>query len=110
MTHAMKNDHAPGGVDRRGLLRRAGLVAGASAVLPLLGASESATASAVSPAASSSDPDQLFKAGEFVSAERGYVRLLHKDPRNAHAAAQLGYIKAPGARAGVWWTHPGRRR
>lgn len=92
MTHAMKNDHAHGGVDRRGFLRRAGLVVGASAVLPLLSAQGRATASAVDSPASSSDPDELFKAGEFTAAERGYARLLRHDPGNAHAAAQLGYI------------------
>ncbi|WP_405148538.1 ATP-binding protein [Sphaerisporangium sp. NBC_01403] len=72
--------------DRRGFLRRAGLAVAAGASLALLD-------SAPSPAfASPGDPDQLFKEGRFVEAERGYRRLLRKDPRNAHASAQVGYI------------------
>ncbi|GAA2625842.1 hypothetical protein GCM10010411_73330 [Actinomadura fulvescens] len=42
--------------------------------------------------ASTADPDQLFKAGRFGEAERGYRRLLRGEPRNARALAQLGYI------------------
>jgi predicted aspartyl protease len=87
----MEDRYAPAGLDRRGLLRRAGLVAGAGAVLSLVGAG-SATASAASPAAPDGDPDQLFQAGEFAAAKWGYLRLLHQDPGNAPAAAQLGYI------------------
>ena len=85
MNQAMENDHVREGLGRRAFLRRAGLVAGASAVLPLLGA-------AGYPAASDSTPDQLFQSGGFAAAERGYARLLRDDPDNAHAAGQLGYI------------------
>ncbi len=53
----------------------------AAAVLPALGY--------LSPD-SGEDPDQLFKAGRFTEAERGYRRLLHEDPQ--HANAQLGYL------------------
>jgi predicted aspartyl protease len=97
MTDTTTNDHGPGvaaapsgGFDRRGFLRRAGLTAAAGAVLPLLGAAGSA--SAIAADSPSGDPDQLFKAGDFAAAERGYLRLLHKDSGNAHAASQLGYI------------------
>jgi tetratricopeptide (TPR) repeat protein len=43
-------------------------------------------------AATVTDPDELFKNGQFDAAARGYRRLLGKDPENAHAAAQLGYL------------------
>jgi hypothetical protein len=68
--------HTPG---RRNFLR----AVGAGTILPLLG---SATANA------STDPDQLFKAGRFAEADRGYDLILHRDPDNARAAAQRGYI------------------
>ncbi|ADP80286.1 pepsin/retropepsin-like aspartic protease family protein [Pseudofrankia inefficax] len=87
----MENDQTPG-VDRRGFLRRAGLATAAGAVLPLLATSGCAPAAAADSPAPSGDPDQLFKAGDFAGAERGYTQLLHNDPDNAHAAAQLGYI------------------
>jgi hypothetical protein len=75
--------HAP---DRRAFLRRAGLVAAASTVVPLMD-------SAANPAfAAADDPDQLFKKGKFTAADRGYRRLLHTDPQNAHALAQVGYL------------------
>ncbi|MEV4221576.1 aspartyl protease family protein [Nonomuraea sp. NPDC049725] len=71
---------------RRAFLRRTGLAVIAGASLPLL-------PSAPSPAfASAADPDQLFKAGRFAEAERGYRRLLREDLRNAHAYAQVGYL------------------
>ncbi|NUS13267.1 MAG: hypothetical protein HOY69_18000, partial [Streptomyces sp.] len=44
------------------------------------------------PADPAGDPDQLFQAGDFAAAERGYARLWRTDPGNAHAAAQLGYL------------------
>ncbi|TDD94337.1 pepsin/retropepsin-like aspartic protease family protein [Actinomadura rubrisoli] len=74
--------------DRRGFLRRAGLAAGVGAVLPVLGAHRSGAA----PTGDSAEPDRLFKAGKFGKADRGYERLLRKDPKNAHAMAQRGYI------------------
>ncbi|MFI0942851.1 aspartyl protease family protein [Streptomyces sp. NPDC021020] len=90
MTHTTKNDPVRAGLDRRGFLRRAGLLAGAGTVLPLLGAAAGPTASAAGTA--DGDPDQLFQAGEFAAAGRIYARQLHRDPGNAHAAGQLGYI------------------
>ncbi|MEU6780079.1 tetratricopeptide repeat protein [Nonomuraea angiospora] len=76
--------HDPG---RRAFLRRIGLTVAASAVLPLLDAAPGAAR-----AAADDDPDRLFKQGRFTAAERGYRRLLRKDPRDAHALAQVGYI------------------
>jgi len=46
----------------------------------------------VSPEWTVADPDQLFTAGRFTEADRGYARILRHDPANAHAAAQRGYI------------------
>jgi Aspartyl protease len=71
---------------RREFLRASGAVLGLGAVLPLAGAS---TAHA---AAAGSDPDQLFQDGRFAAADRGFGRLLEKDPGDAHAWAQRGYI------------------
>ncbi|MGW7484254.1 aspartyl protease family protein [Nonomuraea muscovyensis] len=76
--------HAP---DRRAFLRRTGLTVAASAILPLLESSPCAASTAAD-----DDPDQLFKQGRFAAAERGYRRLLRRDPRDAHAWAQAGYI------------------
>jgi tetratricopeptide (TPR) repeat protein len=90
MTHAIENEHTPSGIDRRGFLWRAGLTAGVCTMLPLLGAPRGAIASAEAPSAI--DPDDLFKSGQFAEAEQGYAQLLHDDPSNEHAAAQLGYI------------------
>ncbi|CAG6395059.1 aspartyl protease family protein [Streptomyces cocklensis] len=96
MNHTRENDDVRDGLGRRAFLRRAGLIAGASAVLPLLGAAgyplASAAGSAAHPAAPGDDPDQLFQSGEFAAAGRGYARLLRDDPGDAHAAGQLGYI------------------
>ena len=60
---------------------------GASAILPLVteGAARAAEAARA-------DPDQLFEEGQFAAADRGYARLLEKDPDDAHAWAQRGYI------------------
>jgi len=62
-------------------------VLGASAILPLVteGAARAAEAARA-------DPDQLFEEGQFAAADRGYARLLEKDPDDAHAWAQRGYI------------------
>jgi hypothetical protein len=38
------------------------------------------------------DPDQLFQEGQFAAADRGYAWQLMKDPGDAHAWAQRGYI------------------
>ncbi|TDD80063.1 retropepsin-like aspartic protease [Actinomadura rubrisoli] len=43
-------------------------------------------------AAPGKNPDELFKAGEFKKADRGYAQILKKDPDNARANAQRGYI------------------
>ncbi|WP_242911408.1 aspartyl protease family protein [Actinomadura terrae] len=37
-------------------------------------------------------PDELFKAGRFAEADRGYAKILAKDPDDARANAQRGYI------------------
>ncbi len=68
---------------RRTFLRGAALTAAAAATAPLL---ESAAFAAAT------DPDQLFRHGEFAAAERGYRHQLRDNPENAHAAAQVGYI------------------
>ena len=73
------------GVDRRGLLRRVGLAAGAVAVVPLLGGVGSRAV-----AAGAADPDALFQAGELAAAERGYRARWAPDPLDAHVASQLG--------------------
>ncbi|HEY3868466.1 MAG TPA: aspartyl protease family protein [Actinocrinis sp.] len=78
-------------IDRREFLRRGSIAAAAGAALPLLGpalqASPASAASAAPP-----DPDQLFQAGLFDAADRGYARALQQDPDDAHALAQRGYI------------------
>ncbi|UQS26840.1 aspartyl protease family protein [Amycolatopsis thermalba] len=66
---------------RRDFLWQAGL---AAATVPLMTSGLASAASA--------DPDQLFRAGSFDAADRGYAKLLRKDPANARAAAQRGYI------------------
>lgn len=73
--------------DRRSFLRRAGLAVAGGAMLPLLGSTSDTVF-----AATDDDPDQLFKNGMFTAAERGYRRLVARNPDNAHALAQLGYI------------------
>lgn len=84
-------------VDRREFLRRGGMAAAATAAaaaIPLLGAPLLATpahAASASPVAST-DPDQLFAAGWFGAADRGYARQLRQHPDDAHALAQRGYI------------------
>src|SRR5262245_53203181 len=65
-------------LDRRGFLRQMGL---ATAAVPLL-----------SPDWTVANPDELFTAGKFEAADRGYAHILRADPNNAHAAAQRGYI------------------
>ena len=78
----MAND---GEWDRRSLLRGAAVVAGATASAPLLRGAAMAQAD-------SSDADALFKAGKFEQAGRAYEEILKKDPSNAEAARQLGYV------------------
>ncbi|TDD80064.1 aspartyl protease family protein [Actinomadura rubrisoli] len=43
-------------------------------------------------ARSGDDPEELFKNGRFEDADRGYAKILEKDPDNARAHAQRGYI------------------
>jgi len=74
-----------GGWDRRSLLRGAAVVAGAAATAPLLGSTATALAGG--------DADALFKAGNFRRAGRLYEQILKKDPKNVHAARQLGYLE-----------------
>jgi tetratricopeptide (TPR) repeat protein len=81
----------PNTVDRRELLRRGGLAIAAGAALPLLAAAGPG-GELLAAAASPGDPDQLFQAGSFDAADRGYARLLRRDRANAHALAQRGYI------------------
>lgn len=69
-------------IGRRGVLRGAGIAA-AGVVLP----GGIATA-----APATTDPDDLFTAGKFAAADRGYARILSRDPRNARALAQRGRI------------------
>jgi Flp pilus assembly protein TadD len=73
-------------VRRRESLRASGTVLGLAAILPL------ADASTAHATANGPDPDQLFQDGRFAAADRGYARLLEKDPGDAHAWAQRGYI------------------
>lgn len=74
-------------IDRRGFLRRAGWTAAAGVVLPQL---PGTIANATTPVPA--DPDDLFTAGRFAAADRGYAQILHRDPRNARALAQRGRI------------------
>ncbi|MUN41215.1 aspartyl protease family protein [Actinomadura litoris] len=84
----MSLPHTPShDLDRRAVLRRAGLTAAAAASVPFLDIPSTRAA-----ATSAKDPDRLFKHGRFAEAERAYRLLLRGDPRNAHANAQLGYI------------------
>ncbi|WP_026414026.1 retropepsin-like aspartic protease [Actinomadura oligospora] len=93
---------------RRRFLHRAGLAATAAAALPLTGCGtdRAATGSARNVAATSDDgPDRLFRDGRFAEAERGYRRSLQVDPKDAHAAAQLGYIALLSNRFGAAERH-----
>jgi hypothetical protein len=61
----------------------------------LLGAAALAGAAALTgpaDAATGDDPDELFRAGRFADADRGYARRLHADPGDTHALGQRGYI------------------
>jgi Aspartyl protease len=80
----MRNGSAD--ASRRGFLRACGVALGAAGVLPLVNEGKTRAATA------GLDPDQLFEEGRFAAADRGYARLLEKDPGDAHAWAQRGYI------------------
>jgi hypothetical protein len=77
-------------IDRREFLRRGGMAA-AGVALPLLG-SQLQGSPARAETASAADPDQLFAAGWFDAADRGYAHELRHAPDDAHALAQRGYI------------------
>lgn len=70
-------------MNRRTFLHAAGATLTAAALLPVVNDQA---------AASTPDPDELFDAGWFAAADRGYARLLHRNPANAHALAQRGYL------------------
>jgi hypothetical protein len=80
-------------IERRAFLRLGGMAA-AGAALPLLGQTPqpSSVPAATARDASPADPDQLFQAGWFAAADRGYAGQLRQDPGNEHALAQRGYI------------------
>ncbi|MEU0569635.1 aspartyl protease family protein [Nonomuraea sp. NPDC005983] len=73
-------------MNRRTFMRQAGLAVGAT--LPHLGATWTGTTTSTS----TINPDELFKSGRFKEADRGYARLLQRDPGNAHAVAGRGRI------------------
>jgi hypothetical protein len=78
----------PRTVDRREFFRYGSVAAAVGAALPLL----DSLAQAAPASAATADPDQLFAAGWFAAADRGYARELSQDPDNAHALARRGYI------------------
>lgn len=84
-------------LDRREFLRRGGMVAAAGAAPLLLGSQLQGSAARAAMAvptrpAPLDDPDQLFAQGLFEAADRGYARQLRRDPDDAHALSQRGYI------------------
>ncbi|HZR53666.1 MAG TPA: aspartyl protease family protein [Streptosporangiaceae bacterium] len=88
-------------IGRRQFLRRGGMAAAAAgAALPLLGSQLQGSPARAAPAANA-DPDQLFAAGWFEAADRGYARQLRHDPGDAHALAQRGYIALLSNRLGA---------
>ncbi|MFC5182039.1 aspartyl protease family protein [Actinomadura harenae] len=77
---------------RRRFLQRTGL---AAAAFPLIGGRTSPAATSPTrntAGTSGDDPDRLFRDGRFAEAEHAYRRALRADPKDAHAAARLGYI------------------
>ena len=74
-------------MNRRTFVRGSSLLVGAAAAG--LAASPAFATPAEFPSA---DPDQLFRQGRFDAADRGYARMLRRDPQDAHAVAQRGYI------------------
>jgi tetratricopeptide (TPR) repeat protein len=77
---------------RRAFLRRGGMAVAAGAAFPVLSPALQAAPARALTAPASTDPDQLFQAGWFAAAARGYARQLRQDPGDAHALAQRGYI------------------
>lgn len=78
--------------DRRAFLAATGLAAVAGAAFSPTSASAETSAKGRAASASVEEPDRLFKEGRFTAAERGYRRVLRQNPREARAAAQVGYI------------------
>jgi predicted aspartyl protease len=78
-------------IDRRQFLRvstRCALTAallgsGVSALLTACGSANPATIES---------SDQLFQAGQFAEADKGYAQVLARDPKNVHALTQRGYV------------------
>jgi hypothetical protein len=82
-------------VGRRGFLQAGALAVGSAALAPLVNARGGVAAAAALHGASPAnhqDPDELFQQGWFRKADRGYRRLLARDPDNPHALARRGYI------------------
>src|SRR5262245_46437362 len=81
---------------RRRFLQAGALTLGGAALAPPVnvsgGVDGAAALSGASAAATDQDPDELFRQGWFRKADRGYRRLLVRDPNNAHALARRGYI------------------
>jgi hypothetical protein len=81
---------------RRRFFQAGALTLGGAALAPLVngsgGVAGAAALSGASAAENDQDPDELFQQGWFRKADRGYRRLLVRDPNNAHALARRGYI------------------
>lgn len=91
--------------DRRKFLRTAGQGAVAAGAALTLGSTSAAPSSAQpasaqpapprpdsAAAAGTLDPDELFVAGRFSAADKGFAAILRRDPRDAHALGQRGRI------------------
>jgi len=78
------------------IARREFLKASSMVVLggTMLGSSVSAVLAACgsTSTASKTSSDQLFREGRFAEADRGYEEALTRDPKDAHALIQRGYI------------------
>ena len=78
------------------LARREFLRASSRAVLgaTMLGSTASTVLAACGSTSSASitSSDQLFREGRFPEADGGYEQVLTRDPKNAHALIQRGYI------------------
>src|SRR5215472_15239781 len=78
-------------ITRREFLRASSRVVLGAA---MLGSSASAVFAACGSTSSASitSSDQLFREGRFPEADRGYQEVLTRDPKDAHALIQRGYI------------------
>ena len=83
-------------VGRRRFLQAGAVTLGGAALAPFVTARAGVAGAAASRGASAlakhQGPDELFRQGWFLEADRGYRRLLVRDPNNAHALARRGYI------------------